>query len=140
MSTKNNESNSSSSQYDAPKEEAPKNNQNQYGNDQCSANRRRYRRQSDCKNSKTPNCWSAGTYDLDCPNSGLCCFDGCVNRCVDEPEEEDLPTYQQTGGGSTPSYRPQSSYGNSEDIPNMSERQHGTGPGAKRTAPRNHRE
>ena len=29
-----------------------------------------------------PNCWSSDTYDLDCPNSGLCCFDGCHNRCL----------------------------------------------------------
>merc|ERR1712241_656703 len=39
-----------------------------------------------CQTSR-PNCWSAGTYDLDCPNSGLCCFDGCHNRCLEEIEE-----------------------------------------------------
>ena len=27
-------------------------------------------------------CWSPGVADLDCPGSGLCCFDGCVNICV----------------------------------------------------------
>ena len=24
----------------------------------------------------------------DCPNSGLCCFDGCHNRCLEEEEEK----------------------------------------------------
>jgi len=38
-----------------------------------------------CQTSR-PNCWSAGTYDLDCPNSGLCCFDGCHNRCLEIEE------------------------------------------------------
>ncbi len=32
------------------------------------------------------NCWSPGQSDVDCPNFGLCCFDGCANRCVDGPE------------------------------------------------------
>ncbi len=35
------------------------------------------------------NCWSPGQGDTDCPNFGLCCFDGCANRCVDEPEGEE---------------------------------------------------
>ena len=26
-------------------------------------------------------CWSPGVRDLDCPSSGLCCFNGCVNIC-----------------------------------------------------------
>jgi len=26
-------------------------------------------------------CWSPGEGDVDCPNNGLCCFDGCVNKC-----------------------------------------------------------
>ena len=113
-----NENISSSVQYDAPENDSPKENKGQYDNGKCPARRRRrYRRQSDCKNSKPPNCWSAGTYDLDCPNSGLCCFDGCVNRCVDEPEEE-LSSYGQSSVGNNPSYRPQSSYKNPEDIPN----------------------
>ena len=29
------------------------------------------------------NCWSPGQPDTDCPNFGLCCFDGCANTCVD---------------------------------------------------------
>lgn len=32
------------------------------------------------------NCWSPGQPDTDCPNYGLCCFDGCVNTCVDGPQ------------------------------------------------------
>lgn len=40
---------------------------------------------SECRHVR-PNCWSDGTYDLDCPNSGLCCFDGCANRCLEEEE------------------------------------------------------
>ena len=27
-------------------------------------------------------CWSPGVRDLDCPGSGLCCYDGCANTCV----------------------------------------------------------
>ena len=30
-------------------------------------------------------CWSVGVADLDCPNWGLCCFDGCANTCLDSP-------------------------------------------------------
>ena len=26
-------------------------------------------------------CWSVGQTDVDCPNSQLCCFDGCANTC-----------------------------------------------------------
>merc|ERR1712106_1263659 len=32
------------------------------------------------------NCWSPGQRDADCPNYGLCCFDGCADTCVGEPE------------------------------------------------------
>ena len=34
------------------------------------------------------NCWSPGQSDTDCPNFGLCCFDGCANTCVDGPQSE----------------------------------------------------
>ena len=30
-------------------------------------------------------CWSPGTPDVDCPGSGLCCFNGCVNVCLASP-------------------------------------------------------
>lgn len=41
-----------------------------------------------CQSSR-PNCWSSGTYDLDCPNSGLCCQNECgVNRCLDETKDD----------------------------------------------------
>ena len=44
---------------------------------------------------------TAGVPDVDCPDFGLCCFDGCVNTCyvapeeTEEEEEEDLE-YDQT--------------------------------------------
>jgi hypothetical protein len=48
------------------------------------------------------NCWSPGHRDTgrplcslayiilfpDCPNNGLCCFDGCADRCADGPQPE----------------------------------------------------
>ena len=34
------------------------------------------------------NCWSPGQADTDCPNFGLCCFDGCANTCVDGPQRK----------------------------------------------------
>merc|ERR1711935_340524 len=30
-------------------------------------------------------CWSPGVPDLDCPGSGLCCFNGCINVCLPIP-------------------------------------------------------
>ena len=47
------------------------------------------------------NCWSPGQNDTDCPNFGLCCFDGCANTCVDDnaPASEadpELPTYEKS--------------------------------------------
>ena len=39
-------------------------------------------------------CWSVGVPDLDCPDWGLCCFDGCANTCVgDTPPPPPLPSY-----------------------------------------------
>ena len=32
--------------------------------------------------SAVSNCWSVGEPDWDCPDNGLCCFDGCVNTCL----------------------------------------------------------
>ena len=39
------------------------------------------------------NCWSPGVRDLDCPASGLCCYDGCANTCV----ARSVPLFQKTG-------------------------------------------
>ena len=39
-------------------------------------------------------CWSVGVPDLDCPNWGLCCFDGCANTCLAEARDPPQPTYQ----------------------------------------------
>ena len=41
------------------------------------------------------NCWSPGQGDTDCPNYGLCCFDGCANRCVDGPAGEILKSTEK---------------------------------------------
>merc|ERR1719445_849057 len=43
-------------------------------------------------------CWSRGVPDVDCPDFGLCCFDGCVNTCKihDETDEEDYEAYDET--------------------------------------------
>jgi len=40
-------------------------------------------------------CWSPGQPDGDCPNFGLCCFDGCANTCpqVDPPPRDPTPGY-----------------------------------------------
>ena len=35
---------------------------------------------SDCEGSVS-SCWSPGQPDGDCPDFGLCCFDGCSNTC-----------------------------------------------------------
>ena len=32
--------------------------------------------------SAVSNCWSVGEPDWDCPDNGLCCFDGCANTCL----------------------------------------------------------
>ena len=45
-------------------------------------------RQIECKFAGRSNCWKVGTFDLTCPNTGLCCFDGCFNRCLDIPKEK----------------------------------------------------
>jgi len=44
-----------------------------------------------CSNA-TANCWSRGVADVDCPDFGLCCYDGCVNTCLSDTlqQEEDL--------------------------------------------------
>merc|ERR1711923_348318 len=53
--------------------------------------------EEECSNS-TANCWSRGVPDVDCPDFGLCCFDGCVNTCKihDETDEEDYEAYDET--------------------------------------------
>ena len=36
-------------------------------------------------------CWSVGVPDVDCPNWGLCCFDGCANTCLDSAPRSPPP-------------------------------------------------
>jgi len=43
--------------------------------------------EAQCVNA-TANCWSRGVPDVDCPGFGLCCYDGCVNTCLETPETE----------------------------------------------------
>ncbi|XP_023347421.1 uncharacterized protein LOC111716212 [Eurytemora carolleeae] len=42
------------------------------------------------------NCWSPGQTDTDCPNNGLCCFDGCADTCVDGPKPTAAPAPRPT--------------------------------------------
>jgi len=37
---------------------------------------------SRCKGQPPSDCWSPGMTDVDCEGYGLCCFDGCFNRCL----------------------------------------------------------
>lgn len=34
-----------------------------------------------CSSAEQSTCWSPGELDVDCPNNGLCCFNGCTNQC-----------------------------------------------------------
>jgi len=47
-------------------------------NDQCPL--RTLKDKAACRDQHSE-CWSPGKGDTDCPNNGLCCFDGCVNKC-----------------------------------------------------------
>jgi len=40
---------------------------------------------------QSSNCWSPGVRDTDCPNHGLCCFDGCANVCQNSPPARTTP-------------------------------------------------
>ena len=73
--------------------------------------RRRRRRQNKCKVYEQDECWSPGVPDLDCPNSGLCCFDGCSNKCVKSEEKptKSQPSYGNQQSSSQPSYGNQQS-------------------------------
>ena len=35
-----------------------------------------------CASEAPSNCWSPGVPDVDCESNGLCCFNGCANRCI----------------------------------------------------------
>ena len=41
-----------------------------------------------CWAGQASTCWSPGQRDTDCPQNGLCCFDGCANTCGDAPKGE----------------------------------------------------
>ena len=63
-----------------------------------------------------PNCWSAGTFDLDCPDAGLCCFDGCHNRC-----QKDFPN--QSAAKPEP-ILPNIAYNANQEIPSSTTDRH----------------
>jgi len=48
------------------------------------------RSEEECAGSVS-NCWSPGQRDTDCPNNGLCCYDGCADTCVDGPKPTPPP-------------------------------------------------
>jgi len=50
---------------------------------------------------RTSTCWSQGLQDIDCPQFGLCCFDGCVASCLD-PAQEEVARLQGEGAGECP--------------------------------------
>ena len=49
--------------------------------------------------SAVSNCWSVGEPDWDCPDNGLCCFDGCANTCLGSSNP---PSEQEAGQGAPP--------------------------------------
>ena len=53
---------------------------------QCPFVQEAQERMVDCKFAGRSNCWNVGSFDLSCPSTGLCCFDGCFNRCLEEPK------------------------------------------------------
>ena len=75
---------------------------------------------------------------MDCPNSGLCCFDGCQNRCLEEEQtlvhqnnlnsqedsynnhqnnqEDSYNNYQQNQNNQQDSYSYQQNQNNQEDF------------------------
>ena len=55
---------------------------------QCPFVQEAQERMVDCKFAGRSNCWNVGSFDLSCPSTGLCCFDGCFNRCLEEPSDK----------------------------------------------------
>ena len=47
---------------------------------------------------KESTCWSPGQKDRDCPDNGLCCFNGCSNTCTNTPSKPKVTL------GTTPGY------------------------------------
>jgi len=52
-------------------------------------------------------CWSPGQPDTDCPNFGICCFDGCANTCADDQVSEQAAEPVQPTYATTPAPAPQ---------------------------------
>ena len=81
-------------------------------------------RMSECGDTVSQ-CWSPGDTDPDCPDSGLCCFNGCVNVCMKSsaarrPEKQTLPASsnnddQNSGVNGLEFPPPNLGYNNNED-------------------------
>ena len=66
--------------------------------------------------STVSNCWSVGEPDWDCPDNGLCCFDGCANTCLPAPAAPAQTA--QSPPPPVPEKQTQSQPGNSPNIGN----------------------
>lgn len=66
-----------------------------------------------CQGAAPSNCWSPGQTDTDCPNNGLCCFDGCADRCLDAPSQGSEAAPAQT----VPVEKPSEPKGYSYPVP-----------------------
>lgn len=58
---------------------------------------------SDCGTMRSQ-CWSPGQTDWDCPDNGLCCFNGCVNICMGSAPAPSAPS--ASAGASQTSSQP----------------------------------
>lgn len=45
---------------------------------------------SQCEGQPHSDCWSPGMTDVDCEGFGLCCFNGCFNRCLKDDRCENV--------------------------------------------------
>lgn len=65
-------------------------------------------------------CWSPGQPDTDCPNNGICCFDGCANTCEGEASDESRPAPNVTPAPQpTPAPTPAASTGYNYPVPDV---------------------
>ena len=61
-------------------------------------------RSPDVCDGRVSECWSPGDPDRDCPNDGLCCFDGCANVCASDlsPISSPNPVLEDVLSGTSP--------------------------------------
>ena len=70
---------------------------------------------SSCSSAES-NCWSVGEPDWDCPDNGLCCFDGCANTCLGSSKPPSEQKSDQDPPPPVPEKQTQSQPGNSPSI------------------------